>query len=549
MKVTKLVTIIAITIMVATIAGCEETVVLELVARVDASTLAELKDEPNGGSAPTLTDEAKQKILDFPGPGASAEEFDRHAELVKSVAVDSDTLDLAGCEPNPLVLEVGHGESIAIRNPDKVDYILYHGKQRITIPTGETKNVVITHFLGSGEERVGFAGYACGYNGDVGTFHNAGAGIFYVNPDTAFFEQRHILLRVVEIILPERSPGIEGVKVTPLEGSDEREKGTVADGSVTFIGQLPLTVMLEKEGYPAREVTVFKDNEEVLFTGGKREVSVRVVEPLLPSLRNGPGIEGVTVTCLEGSDEGVKTTDADGRATFFGNLPLTIRIEKPGYITTEVVMDREEEIVFPNEWPEEAKGVIHKLGLTELVAARGIILRWGENDFLREMNLKLAGTDKGLGAWLDCPVLLIRDSPFSHNKLIARREKLAALCHEITHVWIGLRALGRPCGPQNEKWITDADWVNCKEGAAWVAAMEKDFKEIGPMPEDDRLYGVFKKPLKELSRHSLANFFVSWYMGDPNDGTKEELDKLYREAPNRCQYMEDHFLGPPPPRQ
>ena len=525
MKATKLATIAILCAVVFTF-GCDEAKVVEVI-------LSELPD-----AAETKLADLKAEILNFPGPGASAEEFDRHAELVKSVAVDSDTLDLAGCEPSPLVLEVGYGELIRILNPDKIDYVLYHGEKRITIPAGETKEVVVTHFLGGTGEGVGFSGYACGYRGDVGTFHNAGAGIFYTNPDIVF-EQRHILLKVVEILLPKRSPGIEGVKVTPLEGPKERMKETAADGSVTFMGQLPLTVMLEKEGYPAREVTVFKDNEEVLFTGGKREVSVRVVEPLLPSLKNGPGIEGVTVTCLEGSDEGVKTTGADGRVTFFGNLPLSIRIEKPGYITTEVVMDREEEIVFPNEWPEEAKGVIHKLGLTELVAARGIILRWGEDEFLREMELKIG---PGLGAWLDCPVLLIRDFP-------SRRRRLWSLCHEITHVWIGLKSIGKPCGPHNREWITDADWVNCKEGAAWVAAMEKDLEEIGPMPHDNRLYGVFRKPLKELPRHSLADFFAWWYIGHQHDGTKEELDKLYREAPNRCQYMEDHFLGPPPPRQ
>ena len=153
--------------------------------------LAELKAESNGGSTPILIDEDKKReVLNFPGQNGekvSPEDRDRHAELIKSVAVNSDTLNLADCVPNPLVLEVGHGESIAIQNPDEIGYILYHGKYRVTIPAGETKNIVITHSFGDGGEGVGFAGYACGYHGDGGTsstFHNAGIGIFYINPDT-----------------------------------------------------------------------------------------------------------------------------------------------------------------------------------------------------------------------------------------------------------------------------------------------------------------------------------------------------------------------------
>ena len=201
----------------------------------------------------------REAILAFPGEDATPEEFDRHAELVIAAAVNVNLLDISGCTPNPLVIEVGYGESIEIKNSDEVDHTLYFGANLITIPAGGSRGIVVTHFLGS-KEGDGFAGYVC---------DDAMGGIFYVNANLVVEpseKQRYVTFRVVESLFWDvrSSPSIEGVRVTVLDGSDE-VKETAADGRVDFRRDLPLTVRLEKEGYITTEVTVLEEGEEIVL--------------------------------------------------------------------------------------------------------------------------------------------------------------------------------------------------------------------------------------------------------------------------------------------
>ena len=201
----------------------------------------------------------REAILAFPGEDATPEEFDRHAELVIAAAVNVNLLDISGCAPNPLVIEVGYGEAIEIKNSDEVDHTLYFGANLITIPAGGSRGIVVTHFLGS-KEGDGFAGYAC---------DDAIGGIFYVNSNLVVEpseKQRYVTFRVVESLFWDvrSSPSIEGVRVTVLDGSDE-VKETAADGRVAFRRDLPLTVRLEKEGYITTEVTVLEEGEEIVL--------------------------------------------------------------------------------------------------------------------------------------------------------------------------------------------------------------------------------------------------------------------------------------------
>ena len=186
-------------------------------------------------------------------------------------------------------------------------------------------------------------------------------------------------------------------------------------------------VLLEKEGH-ITEVTVREDGEDIVLSWQK-DISFKVVEPLLPEdrivepwaiYRNGPGIEGVTVTCLEGSDEGVKETAADGSVTFFGIPPLTIRIEKPGYITTEAVVGTGNEVVFPNEWPEEAREAIRQLGLEEIIASGVLILRWGDEEYLQKT------LDDGVGGIISYPNIIVK-------KYEDRNFMISTLVHELMH--------------------------------------------------------------------------------------------------------------------
>ena len=74
-------------------------------------------------------------LLVFPREDATPEEFDRHAELVRAAAVNVNLLDITGCTPNPLVIEVGIGEYIAIKNSDDVAHTLTHGGGQYHYPS------------------------------------------------------------------------------------------------------------------------------------------------------------------------------------------------------------------------------------------------------------------------------------------------------------------------------------------------------------------------------------------------------------------------------
>ena len=497
-KIARLIILIAVTL-IAT--GCFDDLVIEGIVRPDP----EPPINPAG-------------VLAFPGENATEEEKERHGQVAIAAAVNVNILDISGCTPKPLVIEVGYGESIEIKNSDTVSHLLYHGEGRITVPAHGTRGIVVSDFVGirGGD---GVAGYAC---------DDVLAGIFYINSRL----ERHISFRVVEFLFPDGSsgPGLEGVRVTLLEGSAE-VKETIADGIVTFRGNpLPLTVRLEKEGYINTEVTVSEEGEKIVLpTGRQSPITFRVVEPLI-LYKNGPGVEAVSVTCLEGSDERIKETAADGSVTFFGIPPLTVRLEKPGYITTEAMVGRKSEVVFPNQWPEEAAESIRQLGLTEMIASGEIILRFGDDEYLPALSMEM-GDDDGLGG-----VIKSSCSPNIRVNIVVRQWRgrefmVATLVHELMHARQGYDSNPPLCG----------DWTISKEGKAWIAALEKDLKENGPIPNfDDQMYGISGRLLGEFPSENQAMLYSRWYMG-------ENRRELYQLALNRCQYLEDRF-GPPPRR-
>ena len=499
MKEAKL-AIIAITLVITALIGCDEAAMLDDIITDDLVNQPTEQNEEIDASK-------REEILNFP-EGATVEEKKSYFQLVKSVAVNTNTLDITGCNPNPLVLEVGYGEVVEIKNRDRVAHTLYHGGKTITIPGGGSRGVVATDFLGSAGDD-GFPGYGC---------DDAQGGIFYVNSNRIVEpheKQRYITFRVVEFMFPDGSsgPSLEGVTVT-LEGSEEI-KETATDGSVSFKRDLPLTVRLEKDGHATTEVTVELEDEEIILPSENKNINFRVVEPLL-SDRNGPGIEGVTVTCLEGSDEGPKETAADGSVTFFGIPPLTIQLEGQGRTPKRAIIGSDGEIVLSNEWPEKVKEAIRQFGLTELIASGEIILGLGDHGYLETLGV-------GAGAWFNCPVILVSD---------AHVQNMGAIVHELAHAWMGLKSVGIPCSP------TDEDWVKSKEGRAWILAIKNDLEEVGPLSDfDDKIYNPLAdgldKPLSELPRHSLAEFYPRWYFGSVKD--------LYQLAPYRCQYLENHF--------
>ena len=547
MRATKLVIIIAITLIAVIIIGCDEAAMIEDIvveniitdmSSEEATKLAELKAEDTvatdtseeatklaepkaEGATVAPTNPNREKVLNFSWEDATEAEKRAHGKLVIGLAVNVNVLDIANRNPEPLVIEVGIGETIEVKNSGTVDHTFNSAPWRgrgITIPAGGSRGFVVTEFAGFEQ---GLVSYSCDDNL---------IGIFYINPELTVKpdEKQFISFTVVEFLLPDGSngPALEKVKVTVLEG--RVTKKTAADGTVLFRRHLPLTVLLEKEGYFTTEVVVSEDGQGVVLPGEQKNISFRVVEPLLPD-RNGPGIGEVTVTPLEGSDERVKQTDADGNISFFGTPPLTVWLEKPGYIAIETVVLKEE-IILPNEWPEEVAGAVLQLGLAEIIASGELILRWGDDEFL-PLWAKEMGKD-GIGAIYACPNIIVR-------KYEDRNFMLRILVHEAMHAWQGRMSTHPPCDISG--------WPPSKEGKAWIAAMEKDL-EIGSIPGIDGEVGTLSP------WENQAELYSVWYFGRETKRLDEvwdqaaELKKLYRLAPNRCKYFEDRF-GPPPPRR
>ncbi|MCE2397406.1 hypothetical protein J4G02_23165, partial [Candidatus Poribacteria bacterium] len=91
---------------------------------------------------------------DWPGEDTTDEERNRWWEAVDAAAVNVDLLNITGCTPDPLVIEVEGGESIQIYNDDATDHTLTRGGNSITVPAFETINIVISDFLETGEEGI-----------------------------------------------------------------------------------------------------------------------------------------------------------------------------------------------------------------------------------------------------------------------------------------------------------------------------------------------------------------------------------------------------------
>ena len=155
MKVTKL-AIIAITCVVV-IAGCDSAMTVGKTVMPD----------PTEEAIPPIT---REELLVFPSEDATDEEFDRWWEAVKAAAVNVNLLNITGCTPDPLVMEVDHGESIQIYNDDPTDHTLHWGGRIITIPAGDTIDIVPSDVFPT----TGAIGYGCD-NGPT-------AGIFLVHP-------------------------------------------------------------------------------------------------------------------------------------------------------------------------------------------------------------------------------------------------------------------------------------------------------------------------------------------------------------------------------
>jgi len=512
--------LIAITLIVVVFSvGCDEASMIDNII-TDGSEetnqlLAELKAEPNG----VITDVERERILNFPGVDATPEDFESHAEVVESAAVDSNVLDITSCKPNPLVLRVGYGGVVEIKNEDPVSHtISHHRGGSVTIPGGGSVRVVVTDFLKS-KRGSGFTGYTC---------DGVQSGLFYIKsePTTNSF-------RVV--LDGNGGSGVRGVTVTVLDGSGEVTK-TDNDGNASLRGNLPFMVRLEKPGHFTTEGTITKEGEEFVFPAGKVEVTFRVVKPLPKGVVR-PGVKGATV--IYGGER--KVTNTNGEVTFFGNPPLlSVRIEKLGHPTIETEVGRGGEIPLPNEWPEEVFEAIRQLELTKQVESGWLTLTLEDKGYLPTI-AKETGND-GLGGTYACQSqganIVVRD--YKDWNFV-----LSIIVHELMHTRQGLVSINPPCDGY-------VGWIQSEDGKAWIEATEKDLETIGPVPGvDDQIYGG-DRLLSEMPWENQAVFYSWWYMGGFETkilnevwNKAEEREKLSRLAPNRYRLLVNLFGSPP----
>ena len=149
MKVTERVArlaILAIVLIVVVVAGCDRAMTVGKTVMPD----------PTEEVTPPINPE---ELLVWPDEDAPYEEFERHAELVKAAAVNVNLLNITGCTPDPLIIVVGHGESIQIYNDDATDHTLSHGGNSITIPAGDTIDIVLSDVFSA--EAGSILGYSC----------------------------------------------------------------------------------------------------------------------------------------------------------------------------------------------------------------------------------------------------------------------------------------------------------------------------------------------------------------------------------------------------
>ena len=254
------------------------------------------------------------------------------------------------------------------------------------------------------------------------------------------------------------------------------------------------------------------------------EITITVEHPYPANVRpvpQHPGIEGATVTCLSGCDsQQIEVTDSQGVVTLNGwVLPMTIRAEKDGYITTEQQMSGDDKIFLGHEWPPEAAGSFSRLNLHP-----SLLLNWNEDDVL--------------GAFYGCNVIVIEDG----TRYYGRRGMLAALEHELFHAHQDETIVSGGICPQREFYER---WAATDDGQEWIAATNAD-REAGRLVlwiDDPKQY------FWTIAAESVADYYGYWILSkwpipedqDDTPGHVGVRDLCYEGKSLRCQYMEKRF--------
>ena len=103
-----------------------------------------------------LTREEKD-VLTPPSASASQEEKDKHDALAAKLSKESETLDIANCRPNPLVLRIKINQNLKIKNNENIDHkLIFDDTHQYKILKNSTTTVETDFGHGAG-----LYGYVC----------------------------------------------------------------------------------------------------------------------------------------------------------------------------------------------------------------------------------------------------------------------------------------------------------------------------------------------------------------------------------------------------
>ena len=308
----------------------------------------------------------------------------------------------------------------------------------------------------------------------------------------------------------------------------------MANSRGTSLAFLLVTLTVACDGSPTAPTPITPEPTTPVWT----DITVKVMLPYPEDAESvipggAPGIQGVRVACLTGCQgQPTETTDGEGKVTFKEvTLPLTVRAEKTGHIAREVQLSfGYYRLVLSHEWPTDPGigEVVRQLGLGGAIASGEILLNWGDDVYVPEV--ALAAGNPYIGGLYRCPVIIVRNYPSR------RQHMVQILAHEAMHAWQRRNGTNPPCG----------EWSRSQSGQDWVAALEKDLEEHGPIPQfDDMDYDGKGTLLMEIPAESHAMFYSRWTRLNRPPGSEELNRNLCTLAPNRCRNMEDYF-GPRP---
>jgi len=318
--------------------------------------------------------------------------------------------------------------------------------------------------------------------------------------------------------------GVPGVTVTCLAGCQNQTVGTTDNsGQTTLTGVEPLTVRAEKDGYISVEKQV-SDGDNIVLQRELVAVTITVEHPYPPGTEPAPqhpGIPEVTVTCLTGCEgQQTDTTDQDGKVIFLGQLPLTIRAEKPGYIATEQqVSGSDNKVVLGHEWPLEAAESFSRLNLNP-----SLVLNWNEDDVL-------GGARGGI---YGCNVVVIAESN--------QRRMLSIMEHEIFHAHQDETIVSGGLCPQRGFY---EGWAAHDDGQEWIAATTAD-RNAGRLVLwiDDPEQYFWTIPAESAADYYSYWVRAKWPVPEDQDDTPGHVgvrELCYGGKSLRCQWMEKRF--------